>query len=280
MPRPSQIVAAELAFSRSMASIIATVQARIAATTVRLDPEAITEALRAALPGLVTLIAAGQVQAQQAAAGFVASYIAAASGLDDPEPRAPIDSRAAGTTTEGRPLRLVVGGSLATSIFGLLRTGRPAADALRFAGTALGTLAAGEIARAADDEIAHQATGRRAIAGWTWVTTGRESCAACLAQQDGEVRPMRQAMPRHSRCDCIRSIVLRGDDLEELPTGEQLFSRMSPARQAAQFRTAGEVKAELVRSGKLRLADLVAREAHEGWPDTLVERPLKDVIPA
>lgn len=275
MPRTAAALQAERAYAAALADIRRRISAEVARLTVELDIDDIAAAIAAFAPLAARLIASGQVEAQQAAAGFVADYLEA-EGVRARQRSIATD--VAGSNEEGEPLTRLVGGSLASGILGMLRRGHLTSEALRFAAHAVSRLASAEVAAAADREIEHQATDSRRVEGWLWVLTGGENCAACLSRADGRLRSMDEPFPRHPHCDCIRSIRLSGDPQTlEHPTGEELFAAMTPEQQARQFRTAGEEKAELVRSGQLKLADLVAVERHANWRAIVTERSLAEV---
>lgn len=61
-----------------------------------------------------------------------------------------------------------------------------------------------------------------------------------------------------------------------LPTGRELFERMSKQEQDEQF---GPAAAEAVRSGKIGLADLVGHSEMSEGEDFITQRPLKDALP-
>ena len=59
----------------------------------------------------------------------------------------------------------------------------------------------------------------------------------------------------------------------DLPTGNQLFERMTPEEQNEQF---GKRKADALRSGRISLTDLVGTSAMITEDDYLTEKPLSE----
>lgn len=277
MPRTREALQAENAYATALRAIRRGIAQQLARLTIALDTEDIAAAIEEFAPTAARMIAGGQVEAQQAAAAFVSEFLAS-EGEETGTRR--IASDIAGTNAEGRPLTSLVGGSLATGVFTMLRSGHAPDEALGHAAFAVARLAGAEITSAADREVAHQGETTSSVTGWIRVVTGRENCAGCLADASTDVHSFDEPMLRHPGCDCTRSVRLSDDPgTVERPTGEELFAAMTPEQQAAQFRTAGEEKAQLVRSGEVSLADLLKVERHAGWADAVVERPLAEVSP-
>ena len=278
MPATRQAFAVEGQYARELRAIRSSIGLAIAQLTLTLDQDNLAAAIEEFAPTAAALVAAGQLQAQEAAVSFVAGYLEA-EGVAAPAPQ-PIDTTITGTNSAGSPLQSVIGRSLANGVFTMLRSGHTPDEAVRTAAQAVARLAASEVTVAADREVAHQGQGDDRISGWLWVLTGSENCAACLSRGDGRIRSMDEPFPRHPGCDCVRSVRLTDDPRTvEHPTGTQLFRAMSPEQQVRQFHTAGEEKAELVRSGQLSLTDLVTVERHSNWRSIVTEKPLVEVAP-
>lgn len=277
MPGTIAAMAAERDYAASLEVIRRRISQQLSRLTIDLDADDLVAAIEAFVPVAARLVASGQLEAQQAAAGFVASFLEAEG---EAAARRTVAAEVAGVNSDDVPLVRLLRASLGNGVFNMLRSGHSASEAVRYAAHAVSRLADAEVAAAADREVAHQGEDDRKVEGWMWVLTGGENCAACLARADGRLRSMDEPFPRHPHCDCIRSIRLTNDPQTlEHPTGEELFNQMSPERQARQFRTAGAEKAEMVRNGTLTLAEMVEVERHSGWRTIVTEKPLADVTP-
>lgn len=110
------------------------------------------------------------------------------------------------------------------------------------------------------------------------------ACGACLALADGTIHETSEAMATHPRCRCSPEMVIRGvnDDDWGRPTGEEMFQRMSTAEQDRMFYGhGGAEKARLLRSGEIKLKDLVKEERTSlGGRRIITETPLKDLTAA
>lgn len=231
-------------------------------------------AFRRFLPIAERTIALGQQQAQALAIGFLQQYVEAeARRAYRP---APAGDGIAGKAPSASPLGDALSQAVGVTWLGL-RQGRPAAEALGLGRLYVGRLAGRAVSQAAEEEVAHQADRSRGLVnGWEWVAVG-DTCIACLANQDGTVRPWGETVMRHNACDCVKSPAIVGvpEDVQR-PTGDELFRRMDPEQQAAIFKNAGEDKAELVRSGQASLADFVAITRTPGGR-VVTEAPLEAV---
>lgn len=277
MPRTRAALVAEAAYRQALDAIVVEIGRQVAGVAGRVDQSRLAAEIERMLPTVASLVAAGQQQAQVAASQFLAAFLAAETS-SSPRPLA-IGAEVAGRNSEGAPLASLIAASFGRSVFGQLTAGRPVADAIAGATAGLVRMATGEVVAAADTELQRQGERRRGVAGWTWVPVGL-TCGACLSYGDGAVRPWSERPPRHPRCNCIVSVAMSDDPATiRRPTGEELFRAATPAQQVAMFRTAGEQKAELVRSGRVTLRELMKLEAHGSWRDTLTERPLADVAP-
>lgn len=242
-----------------------------------IDRDDLAAGFRAFLPLATRAVALGQQQAQALAVGFVTQYVESqASRAFRPEPAA---AALAGRAPAGDDLSRAMASAVGVTWLSL-RQGRPPGEALGLGRLYAGRLAGRAVAVAADRELEHQAERSRGLmVGWEWVTTGGETCVACLAEQDGRTRPWSEGIGRHNGCECIQSPVLAGvGDAAPRPTGDELFRAMSPERQAEVFKGAGEDKAELVRAGDASLRDFIARERTPGGR-IVTEAPLPAATP-
>ena len=277
MPRSRDALRAEAEYRAAVSAITVEIGRMLALGTVEIDETNLSAQINAFVPEAARLVAAGQQRAQAAASQFLARFLSAETGTTT-RPLA-IGVETAGQNSEGAPLEPLIGAGLGRTVFGAIQRGHSARDGLLAAARSLANFAHSEISAAADSEIVRQGERRRGVAGWVWIPVGL-TCAACLSYGTGEIHSFDERPPRHSRCNCIVSVQMNDDpQTVTRPTGEQLFRSMTPAQQAASFRTAGAEKADLVRSGRVSLRDLMAVEGHANWRDTLVERPLADVAP-
>lgn len=249
-------------------------QAVLAATAriATVDPDNLAESFANVLPALVAIITLGQRDAQILAANFIAMVQAAEVGAE--QAAASINPDIAGTTFDGRPVQSAVSAFIPATFLAIGR-GLPVAQALNIARYGVSRYAHTEVTDAAVRETSAQGEGSERMAGWTWVCGGAHPCGACLANQNGRIRPFSQVMGRHAGCSCIESPTFRDvPEVVKRPTGMQLFTAMTAAQQVSTFRTAGEAKAALVRSGRIDLEDLVEVQESYRWRDQIVEKSL------
>ena len=276
MPRTRDALLAEAAYRTAVEEIRAEIAEILRRAALDLDETQLTRSISEFVPAAARLVASGQAAAQTAASRFLAEFLGAET-RSTPRPLA-IGNEIAGQNSEGAPLLPLIAAGIGRTIFGAIIGGQSARHGVEAGARSVANFASSEIVAAADSELVRQAERRRGVRGWIWVPVGL-TCAACLSYGSGTVRPFSERPPRHSRCNCIVSIQMEDDpQTVTRPTGEQLFRSMTPEQQAASFRTAGAEKAELVRSGRVSLADLMAVEQHANWRDTLVERPLAAVV--
>lgn len=253
---------------------------QVAAAVVRgfdgIDTEDLAAAFRAFLPLAERTIALGQQQAQAIAAAFLVQYVESQAGRAFRSE--PVAADIAARAPSGAPLSEALSQAVGVTWLAL-RQGRPEREAMGLGRLYVGRLAGRSVSQAAEAEMAHQADRSRGLVrGYEWVTVG-DTCPACLAYQDGSVRPWSETVMRHNGCDCIKSPVLVGvPDEAPRPTGEDLFRRMSPEQQAAIFKSAGAEKAELVRNGQATLADFAVIDRTPGGR-VVTEAPLEAVAP-
>ncbi|MCB0882688.1 MAG: hypothetical protein KDC33_10805 [Thermoleophilia bacterium] len=113
------------------------------------------------------------------------------------------------------------------------------------------------------------------VIGYRRVADGG-ACAVCLALETGDVVPDDEVFEAHPNCLCGMEPVTDGPD-PVMRTGQQRFDAMTTAQQDALFYgRGGAAMADLVRSGRVGLADLVHRSPRRPGQTTVVsQRPLK-----
>ena len=274
MPRSRRTLELEERHRLRVREIAERTRALVASRYEDLQPANLRPQLERATVQAAAIITDGQRQAQLTAAGFYAETLTVE--LERGIQTRPIADGIAGTTVDGRRLTQPLA-AVAPAIFMGLRSGRPFDQALSFGAFAAGRVAGTEAADAAWRELFAQMQADDLAAGWTWVMGG-ESCAACLAQANGETRPATQRMGRHPGCDCVAAPVPAGaPNLVPRSTGAQLFARMTPEQQAATFRAAGDVKAAAIREGRLSLDQVATLQYHQAWRATISEASLEQL---
>lgn len=274
MPRSRRTLQLEEAHRLRVREIAESTTRLVAARYADLQPANLRPQLERATAQAAAIITDGQRQAQLTAAGFYAETMT--EELERGIPTRPIADGIAGTTVDGRRMAEPLA-AVAPAIFMGLSTGRGFDAALGFGAFAAGRIAGTEAADAAWRELFAQMQVDDLARGWTWVMGG-ESCAACLAQANGETRPATQRMARHPGCDCVAAPVPDGaPNLAPRSTGAQLFARMTPEQQAATFRSAGEVKATAIREGQLTLDQVATLQYHQAWRATVSEASLEQL---
>lgn len=211
------------------------------------------------------------------------AYAAAYAGAELGEAVAPIGIDAAvfaGRTLDGRPLRAQLASAL-IAVKSALAGGRTfeAASATGRA-RALRTVSA-ELDGAADRALDVALDRQPSIRGWRRVSSAR-ACGACLGSVTGAIQKTDSVLLRHPHCRCTKEPVVEGvKESIRRPTGRELFDRMSKVEQDELFAgRGGEAKAELVRSGRVELGDLVSKDAApiSGRPAAITETPLEHLL--
>ncbi|ROO82589.1 phage Mu protein F like protein [Actinocorallia herbida] len=138
-----------------------------------------------------------------------------------------------------------------------------------------------EAARQVQDESAD------VLAGWVWLSRADGStCASCWALH-GEVFELVQAGPYdHANGRCMRVPKAKtweelgfsgmSEPEDEIPDGETLFWALP---EATQRQIMGDRRLALLRSGKVRWADLTRLRRNPGWRDSYQVVPLRDLRP-
>ena len=204
---------------------------------------------------------------------YVAAFVASELGRAQPVVRTGLEETA-GAGQDGRSLLLVLAPPLLT-IRAALRRGVEPDRALEM-GLARASRTVGvEVAEASHRAVNLAARRDTRVIGWRRAT-GPNPCGACLGAADGEIHRFEEPLEGHPYDRCVRELVVRGvRDRHARPTGQQLFDGMTVAQQNALFHgRGGRAKAELIRSGRASLADLVHRSPRRIGPDVITETPL------
>lgn len=249
--------------------------AQVRAAFARVDAENLGDSFIALLPQVIAAIRTGQEDAQLLAHNFLQALSLLETGQRHPlalrNPNIP------GTTSDGRDIRTGIVAFIPAVFIGI-RRGLPVQQAINLGRFGAVRFAHTEVGDAAWRETQHQAQFDSDMEGWTWVTGGSKPCGACLAQQNGRVRPWSQSMGRHAGCTCVQSpVYASAPERVKRPTGMDIFNDMTPTQQAATFKSAGEVKAALLREGRISMDDLVKVETHPEWRDSITEAALVDL---
>jgi hypothetical protein len=224
---------------------------------------------REAIAAALTVIQIGQTAAVSLSRG----YVRAAGRLEVGEAAigAPAESNV-GETADHRPLVAALAATPAR-VFVLLKKGRPIDQAVRFGAFSSSRVAETEIMDAARIELEQQIREQPAIRGWRWRSRG--TCAACMSLDDGAVRGSGQPLRGHPKCRCVQEPVFDVEETVTRESGHERFRALSPSEQDQNF---GQERADLLRSGRIAWADLVAREGAHEWRDALVTRPLAELL--
>lgn len=268
MPANPQSLRTEEAYRQQLKRLWRRVVAVVESQYRALDQRDLAESFRAFIPSAAAVIELGQAQAITLADAFVATYVAQEldEGLDvTPE-------REAGRTFDGRRLEEALSATPA-KVFLALKMGRPLAEAMNFGRFSVARLAHTEVVDASREELKHQMDAADQIEGWRWSAQG-SACGACLAADNGRVRPTSATLIGHAGCDCVMEPVVSGvDETVFRPTGQERFQSLSTAEQNARL---GESKAEAIRSGT-PFSELIKTERHEEWRASITEAPLEAI---
>lgn len=113
------------------------------------------------------------------------------------------------------------------------------------------------------------------VVGYRRVADGG-ACAVCLGLETGDVVADDTPFDAHPNCGCTMEPVT-SDMPPPAPSGQDRFDAMTPTQQDALFYgRGGPEMADLVRTGRVRLADLVHRSPRRPRQASVVsQRPLK-----
>lgn len=211
---------------------------------------------------------------------YWAAYLAAELG-PDAKP-VPVETRQlAGRGRDGRPLDQVLQPAMFTVAAALgARLGRERALQMGLARltrtVSNETMAA---PRAALDLILEADVER--VVGWRRVCSGN-ACGCCLGAATGAIQKTSQVLKVHGHCRCTKEAVVRGGRHERhwsRSTGQEIFDSKTPAEQDALFHgRGGHAKAQLIRSGDVKLEDLVQDVPMRTVPDEIAETPLAALL--
>lgn len=210
------------------------------------------------------LIATGQLAAAQEAISYVNAYVINMGGR-------PVNLDGAITGVD----KGYLGGRLGLNLDRNQRLGREVA---RRDGEAAARLWMARRTKRVASDLAWQAgqeTVRAAIAlhpdieGYRRVASFG-ACGGCLAMATGAVLPPSEAFLRHPSCRCTCEPVVRGAPSLDRPTGQDYFNGLTEIEQNELL---GREKAELLRAGQIKFADLAYRPG-TGARGMVVERPL------
>lgn len=214
--------------------------------------------------------AGAQRDAIRATSGFLAAYLTSELGRRVQPPPLEAD-RYVGLARDGRPLTR----SLNAPLIGLragLSAGLPAEEVLR-AGLPRAVRQVG-----VDFDHSHRQAlldgmeADKRIEGWQRAVRG--TCGACVGDIAIEVSVNLPSVPLlvHPYCQCVTVPVVTGTrNLVPLPTGQQLFERMSRQEQDDAL---GPGPAEQVRNGETSLADLVAESEIDTAQNFITQAPV------
>lgn len=206
-------------------------------------------------------------------AGYLGAYLSAE--LDTPERAEPIDVEGlVGHAADGRPIELALQPAIATVAMALRqRRGRKRAlqMGLNRATRTVSREFMFTVRAGLDESIADD----RRVLGWRRATSGN-ACGACLGAATGAIHQSAEVLRVHDHCRCIKEPVIRGvRERHRRPTGRELFDGMDSDAQDVLFRgRGGAEKAELIRSGRIDLSDLVATSPMATVADGITEAPL------
>lgn len=125
---------------------------------------------------------------------------------------------------------------------------------------------------------------RDVLDGWTWICAlDRRSCAACVGLH-GSDHPASEPGPLgHQNCRCTRAPKTKTWAELGIPgmkepapilTGPEWFDNQSRETQDAIL---GTTRAELLRTKQVTFDDLITRRKTEGWRDSYVPTPIKNL---
>lgn len=225
------------------------------------------------------LAAAGETVAlsQREAVRLTDAYLAAylSSELGEAVPPQGLDPASfAGRTRDGRPVARVLTGALFAVKLAILQR-RPREQALASGLAHTVRTVRTEVMESSRSALAEAIAREPRVRGWRRVTAGRP-CGACLGLAGG-LRRTDRGLDVHPSCRCTAEPVLAGvEERFPRPSGRELFDAMTPEEQDALFAgSGGAAKADLIRSGKAQLADLIARDERPQWGTVIAEAPLE-----
>lgn len=232
-----------------------------------MDPDDLTEGVRAFVQDSLPVYEAAQSAAIDAATAFYAMYRSYETERDD-EPADPIE---AGRTRNDATLEESIIGPT-VKVYTFIKDGRDPRDAIRFGSFVAERLIHTEVMDAAQRELTNQMDLDPLSAGWRWKAKG--TCAACAAMDDGTKLPAGTSLNRHPNCRCLAEPTFDGvRERVKRETGEE---RLLTLPLAELINVVGVKKAEKLKSGALLLTDLIKLDRTKGFVPFITEKPLQD----
>lgn len=226
------------------------------------------------LAATAAAVAGAQREAVRATSGYLAAFLT--SELDRRTQPPPLHSSAyAGISRDGRPLSE----TLESPLIGVkvdLKGGADPSEALRNGLNRALRMVELDTMQASRKALNEGMEADERIEGWQRAVRG--TCGACAGDIAVEVRVQLPSLPLriHPNCMCVTQPVITGvPNLFPLPTGQQLFERMSKGDQDKQF---GPEKAGALRTGKVALGDLVEESPQATDTNFITERPLEALV--
>lgn len=241
----------------------------------RLDPDRLRESFTSWMGSSVDALTLAQTETALGVDAYVSAFISFETGRPSVPLGFPV-GEFVGRSAGGGPLVDVLRQPIA------LMTGQ-LNDGADFASAARQGLARGlQVVDTQVHETSRVALGavmtvRDEVVGYRRVTSG--GCGACLAAATGAIHETSEALDVHPHCHCSTEPVVKGvPDVVARPTGQEMFDAMPHAEQDALFeRRGGAEKAELIRSGRVSLADLLSGDRTPDLGRGLIETPLGSI---
>lgn len=246
---------------------------QIATSRWRLEPEDFDGSYSTWLDVVVPVVEQAQVQNLRLTRGYLTAFIASETGSRTRLPSVDPDEFV-GRSRDGRPLREAWTSPpiKAKMAVGEGKTPEEASDIARDLAIAAVGL---DVYSGGRGPLSRVISSLPMFSGWRRVPVG-ETCAACLGLSDGSVMPATATLHIHAGCDCVQEPVVRDvADTARRPTGEDMFGSMTEARQAESI---GDAAADAVRSGQVKLSDLVGRSSMANEADWITQRPLSEAL--
>lgn len=215
---------------------------------------------------VAALIEAAQRQTIQASAGYLTAYLTSEKRrrVTGPDPTTEI-----GTTPTGRPLSEATIG-LILGVKARISTGIDPVTALSLGQTELLRLADTSADFTARQSLSSGLQEDDRFKGWRRAVRG--TCGACLGAATGSLASPDEPIDTHPGCQCIQEpVVVGAPERVRRPSGKEVFDSYPTERQDALF---GEVKASMLRSGTVALADLISHSEMAHQDNLLTEKPL------
>lgn len=267
MPRSAQSLRITDAYRKHLKALGAAAADRALAGWTDLDPSDLDGTFPQWRKRAELLLAGAQRAGVLLADAYLAAYLTSELGDSQPAPGIDPDS-IVGTTRNGGPLDALLTLPL-IAVKQAISSGRPVDEALAYGKSEAHTFVRTEAIAASCDAMAEAVRSDERIVGWQRVTSGK-ACGACLGLADAGLRRTDAGLEIHNGCSCTAEPVVAGvEERVKRPSGSELFGAMSHQEQDELL---GE-KADLIRSGKATLRDLVQHEHYEHGHG-ITEKPL------